>query len=56
MELQKAQVDSIHFRNNVMPMQKISNYDNELHRIKGELNQRTLKGWTNNRIGNELKH
>ena len=49
-ELQKAKVYSIHFRDHVMQMQKIANYDNEIHRISGELSQITQKGLANARI------
>ena len=55
MELQKAKVDSIHFRNHVMQMQKNANYDNEIHRFKGELAQITQKGLTNTRIEKRLE-
>ena len=55
MELQKAKVDSIHFRHHVLQMQKISNYDNEKHRLIGELDHLERKGLTNNVIQKRLE-
>ena len=55
MELQKAKVYSIHLKNKVMQMQKISNCDNEIHRIKGALAQITQTILTNNRIEKRIE-
>ena len=54
-DLQKNKAESIHLRNHVLQMQKVANYDNELSRIKGELDHITQKGLTNNRLTKRIE-
>ena len=45
-EFHETKGKSIHFRRNLLNRQKIANYHNELHRIKGVMSQTVLKGMT----------
>ena len=46
MEARETKAKSIHFRNKLLERQKVTNYQNELDRMKGGLTQAELKGLT----------
>ena len=46
MDAHKAKSKSIHFRKNWLERQKVTNYQNELDRIKGELAHAEMRGLT----------
>ena len=49
-EMHEAKAKSIHFRRNLLERQKITNYKNELDRIKGVMSQTVLKGITHTHL------
>ena len=46
MEAKETKAKSIHFRNKLVERQKVSNYQNELDRMRGGLTQAEFKGLT----------
>ena len=49
-EMQEVKAKNVAYRNRILQRQKISNYHNELDRVRGELSKTTLGGVTHNII------
>ena len=55
MEAHETKAKSSHFRKNLLERQKVTNYQNEIDRLRGELNQATLRGLTTASLNSRIE-